>query len=128
MAKDWIYLFIFNHSFWNYIILLISITLSFSLVDMGGASNGYNLIHNFTLFVGLTFTEDEMAMRFASNFYIQILENIPQFIVVIREMFQFRNTVMFIQAGNPLFAVCMMYKLLGPILGQGLQYERNSGK
>ena len=96
MAKDWIYLFIFNHSFWNYIILLISITLSFSLVDMGGASNGYNLIHNFTLFVGLTFTEDEMAMRFASNFYIQILENIPQFIVVIREMFQFRNTVMFI--------------------------------
>ena len=49
-----------------------------------------------------------------------MLENIPQFIVVIREIFLYRNSITFLQAGNPLFALCMVYKLFGPMLGDAL--------
>ena len=46
-----------------------------------------------------------------------MLENIPQFIVVVLEMVQLRKSVNFVQASNPLISIAMIYKAMGPFIG-----------
>ena len=40
--------------------------------------------------------------------------------VVIREIFLYKNSLSFIQAGNPLYSLCMIYTYYGPVLGEEL--------
>ena len=79
------------------------------------------------MFIGITYSENEREGRLVSNMLIQLLENIPQFIIVIREIFLYRNSISFLQAGNPIFALCMAYKLLGPFIGEGLYKALRKG-
>ena len=120
IVKDWFYLYIFKHSFWDYLILLLSITVPFSSINtlVGGGDVEKGLIGNFLQFIGFVVIEDEdQPFRAASIVLIALVENVPQFCIIVKEMIKFRNSVMFIQAGNSVFALCMIYKVAAPYLG-----------
>ena len=61
-----------------------------------------------------------------SVIFSTLYENVPQFLVVSYEMFDFGFSVNFIQAANPIFTVFMIYKNLGTELGDIL-YENFCG-
>ena len=58
-----------------------------------------------------------MKGRSKAKLMISAGENIPQFIVVVLEMVQIRKSINFVQAGNPLFGIAMIYKAVGPFIG-----------
>lgn len=48
-----------------------------------------------TQFMGIQVEKSEKQTRFLSTLMIELIENIPQFIVVFSEMFKLRGTVTF---------------------------------
>lgn len=71
------------------------------------------MVYNFSVFLGFTFDENqdpyletqfmgiqveksEKQTRFLSTLMIELIENIPQFIIVFSEMFKLRGTVTFL--------------------------------
>lgn len=120
LLKDWKYFYMFHHIYIARVILAFSLTYPFAKsMSFDGASDR-TVVHNFLLFIGITQTEQEKQIRQESCFTIALYENIPQFIVVILEIFQFRDSVTWIQAVNPVITVCMIYKTIGPFLGKHL--------
>jgi len=59
----------------------------------------------------------DKAMRVFSVFFIAAFENIPQLIIVVCEFFYLKQSVTFVQAGNPIFGLFMTYKAIGLIIG-----------
>ena len=114
MVKDYGYLFAFYHKPLQTFMLIISIVFPITLVDSLRSSRGPSInntfAHNLLNYLGFTETENDKLGRVTSVFLISVLENIPQFIIVVDEIFQLKQTVTFNQAGNPLFAICMTYK------------------
>jgi len=117
MYKDYMYLFAFYHKPWASILLIASIVVPFALSDWLGSDEGFTFLHNVLNYIGLTDDETDKELRIISVFLIAALENIPQFIIVVYEIFDLKQTVTFNQAGNPIFALCMTYKAAGKILG-----------
>lgn len=69
--KDWVYLYSLYHSVGNFIILLLSIIIPFAIVDFFGSnSGGTNLVYNFTVYIGITFSNLERVGRLGSNMLI----------------------------------------------------------
>jgi len=60
-------------------------------------------------------------MRVLTVFFIAAFENIPQLIIVVCEFFYLKQSVTFVQAGNPIFGLFMTYKAVGVILGKGVK-------
>ena len=86
------------------------------------------MIHNTMTFLGITTTEKDLKRRMLATFWIVLFENLPQFLVVTYEIFDFGFSVNFIQAANPIFTVFMIYKSMGAWLGdliyQGLGFSK----
>ena len=113
-AKDWIYLFMFKHRLMPFLILAFSLSYPFARHDANANENhGSFLIHNLMTFFGIIVTEDEKRARYDATLLITIFENVPQFLVVIFEIFDFGFSLNFIQAANPIFTVFMIYKNVG---------------
>ena len=55
--------------------------------------------------------------RVETVFIIAAFENIPQLIVVVCEFFYLKQSVTFVQAGNPIFGLFMVYRALGLWIG-----------
>ena len=117
MYKDYVYLFAFYHKPWASILLIASIVVPFALSDLEGSSRDFTFLHNVLNYIGLTDNKNDKQSRILSVFLIAALENIPQFIIVVYEIFDLKQTVTFNQAGNPIFALCMTYKAAGAVLG-----------
>lgn len=122
MFKDWVYLFALDHAAWAYHLLIASIVLPFAVADYNGSLLNNSLAHNFLIYIGLTDEGNDKYRRVESVLYIAALENIPQFIIVVCEIFQLKQSVTFNQAGNPIFALLMTYKAAGPVLGSFIYY------
>lgn len=91
MYKDYVYLFAFLHKTWASILLIASIVVPIALSDLLGSSErGLTLLHNFLNYIGLTGGEEDKENRIASVFFIAAFENIPQFIIVVREIFDLK--------------------------------------
>ena len=88
----------------------------FALTDAMKPQN--KMMHNFIMYLGITKTKLDKAGRFLAILVISCLENNLQIVVVILEMIKLRKTINFVQAGNPIYAVAMIYKVVGPIIGQ----------
>ena len=101
-----------------FLILVFSISAPFAIHDV--SANGDDsrfLLYNILTFLGITASEkDRKRRKFATN-TITLFENVPQFLVVTYEMFDFGFSVNFIQAANPIFTVFMFYKYTGTWLG-----------
>jgi len=119
MYKDWVLLFAFSHARWAYIGLITSIVLPFAAADSFGSDNyGNTFAHNLLNFFGLTDGKDDKGYRVFIVFVIAALENIPQLIIVVCEFFYLKQSVTFVQAGNPIFGLFMTYKAVGVMLGK----------
>ena len=111
MVKDYGYLFAFYHKPFQTFMLIISIVFPITLTDsLFSPGRNYTFAHNLLNYLGFTESEYDKSNRVISVFLISVLENIPQFSIVVDEIFQLKQTVTFNQAGNPLFAICMTYK------------------
>ena len=120
-AKDWIYLFMFRHRLLPFLILDFSLSFPFALHDAESNEKFETyLIHNFLTFLGITVTEDDRKARKHATVWITFFENVPQFLVVTYEIFDFGFSLNFIQAANPIFTVFMIYKSMGEGLGERL--------
>lgn len=118
LYKDWVYLFAFIHQKWAFCLLIASIVLPFAIVESAGNDgNNFTVAHSFLNYIGLTEDDQDQLNRTFAVFLMAGFENIPQFIIVICEIFQLKYTVTFTQAGNPIFALCMTFKAIGPLLG-----------
>ena len=69
-------------------------------------------------FVGIEVEPEDFVKRFGALILILFFENIPQFCIVIAEIFDLGFTLNIVQASSPLLSVLMIYKTLGPIVGQ----------
>ena len=117
LVKDWIYLYVFKHVWWAFLTLIISIVLPISIA----CSTSDNFTLNFLKFLGFTVDDGPKTGRVLATILIALVENVPQFCIIVCEMIAFRNSVMFIQAGNSLFALLMIYKVAAPMLGNFLE-------
>ena len=117
LVKDWIYLYIFKHVWWAFLTLIISIVLPISVAC---ALLKY-FTFNFLQFLAFTVEKGPKRERAEATIGIALVENVPQFCITVSEMNAFRNSVMFIQAGNSLFALLMIYKVAAPMLGNFLE-------
>ena len=110
-VKDWIYLFMFRHRLRPFLILAFSLSFPFALYDANANMEFRTLlIHNITIFLGITVNEADKRSRKRATNFTSILKNVPQFLVVTYEIFDFGLSVRFIQAFNPIFTVFMIYK------------------
>ena len=69
-------------------------------------------------FVGIIVYAEDILKRFGALILILFFENIPQFCISVEEIFDFGFTLNIVQAASPLLSVFMIYKTLGPIVGQ----------
>ena len=95
--------------------MILSIVVPFSFFDATNERNG--VMHNLIMYLGITKTKKDIEGRTYAVLVISVLENIPQFIVVVLEMVQLRKSVNFVQASNPLISIAMIYKAMGPFIG-----------
>jgi len=116
LYKDWVLLFAFPHATWAYLGLIFSIVLPFAFVDALIDNN--TLAHNLLNFFGLTDGKDDKGYRVFIVFVIAAFENIPQLVIVVCEFFYLKQSVTFVQAGNPIFGLFMTYKAIGLMLGE----------
>ena len=73
--------------------MILSIVIPFTLTDAAKATNG--VIHNLIMYLGITKTKLDREGRTHAVLIISVLENIPQFIVVVLEMVLLRKSVNF---------------------------------
>ena len=95
--------------------MILSIVFPFAISDAQNPQN--RMMHNLIMYLGITKTVNDMKGRSKAKLMISAGENIPQFIVVVMEMVQIRKSINFVQAGNPLFGIAMIYKAVGPFIG-----------
>ena len=95
--------------------MIFSIVIPFTLNDATRTTNG--VMHNLIMYLGITKTKKDREGRTWAVLVISVLENIPQFIVVVLEMVLLRKSVNFVQASNPLYSIAMIYKAMGPFIG-----------
>jgi len=118
MYKDWVLLFAFQHARWAVHGLIFSIVIPFAIMDYAGLSEYDNTVaHNTLIHFGLTDDGDDKELRVITVFIIAALENIPQLIIVVCEFFYLKQSVTFVQAGNPIFGLFMTYKAMGLEVG-----------
>ena len=118
LFKDVNLLYQFKHLQWAQWTMIFSIVIPFTLNDAYRTTNG--VMHNLIMYLGITKTKKDREGRTWAALVICVLENIPQFIVVVLEMVQLRKSVNFLQASNPLISIGMIYKAVGPFTGWSL--------
>jgi len=120
LYKDWVLLFAFPHATWAYLGLIFSIVFPFAFADMVGNNT---FAHNLLNYFGLTDDKDDKQLRVFTVIVIAAFENIPQLIIVVCEFFYLKQSVTFVQAGNPIFGLFMVYKAMGLGIGDVVKRE-----
>ena len=88
LIKDLVYLNKFKHGLWARNILITSIVFPFAIYESAIAiSRGTFFLHHTLIYLGCVLTKDDHKGRLAASLLIATFENIPQFLVVIFEMF-----------------------------------------
>ena len=99
MVKDYGYLFAFYHKPFQTFMLIISIVFPITLIDSLASlidqSSNNTFAHNLLNYLGFTESEIDKGSRVVSVFLISVLENIPQFSIVVDEIFKLKQTVTF---------------------------------
>ena len=121
LFKDVNLLYQFKHLQWAQWTMIFSIVIPFTLNDAARTTNG--VMHNLIMYLGITKTKKDREGRTKAVLVISVLENIPQFIVVVLEMVQLRKSVNFVQASNPLISIAMIYKAMGPFIRMCVYYS-----
>ena len=122
MYKDWGLLFAFQHARWAVHGLIFSIVSPFAFADwFASAEYGNTVAHTLLNFLGLTDDKDDKELRVATVFAIAAFENIPQLVIIVCEFFYLKQSVTFVQAGNPIFGLFMTYKAMGLLLGEAVK-------
>jgi hypothetical protein len=120
LYKDIIYIYMFNHRPLILLLLTGSISVPFALFHKEALGNGssYNSLHSLFIYLGYNHTRVEKKARCDAAIKIATYENILQFIVVFSEIFDFKTTVTWMQAGNPVFSLIMINKTVAPALAE----------
>jgi len=79
------------------------------------------LLNYFGLTDGSYGSKKDKNLRVFTVCMIALFENIPQLIIVICEIFYLKQSVTFVQAGNPIFGLFMTYKAIALELGKGVK-------
>jgi hypothetical protein len=91
-------------------------------------------LHSLSIYLGFTTNSQEMRSRSPPDilinemirstipaiFIITIFENVTQFIIVYLEIFLYKTTVTFIQAGFPIITLCMISKAMANLLADSI--------
>ena len=107
-----------QHNQIPFFILAFSLSFPFAFHDaIANSVDGTFLLHNTLTFLGFTFSKKDREARLAATLFINAFENVPQFCIVIFEIFNYGYSTNFVQAFNPIFTVFMIYKGMGEVVG-----------
>ena len=95
MYKDYGYLFFFNHKVHNLIVLVFSILFPIALThNVGLGETTYSIKHTLLVHFHLSNSKLENIRR-GGGVYIALGESLPQLIIQVSELLDFRNSINF---------------------------------
>lgn len=121
--KDHFYLFTFPH--WKLSTLLLSSSIIVPFVSyhcMSEVTCGW-LSSLFMYFGFTTIRSEKEDRKKTGGMVIAFVENLPQFIITYLEIFLFRTSITFTQAGFPLITLMLIYIFAAPIFAVMLYNE-----